>query len=103
MLTTKHNLGVSGTGAIRASTEKQLCVFCDTPHVPMENAAAQLWNRPGTHSAYTLYSSDYLTSLTYDAPDQPKQQSKADRDNADRTRGDVQHRAQPNGAAARAQ
>ena len=76
MLGTKHNLGVSGTGAIRASTEKQLCVFCHTPHVPMENAAAQLWNRPGTSSAYTLYSSDYLTSLTYDTPDQPKQRSK---------------------------
>lgn len=76
MLRTKHNLGVSGTGTIRAATENQLCVFCHTPHVPKENAAPQLWNRPGTNAAYTLYSSDYLTSLTYDTPDQPKQRSK---------------------------
>jgi len=76
MLQTKHNLGVSGTGPIRATTEKQICVFCHTPHVPKEYAAPQLWNRPGTLAAYTLYSSDYLTSLEYETPDQPKQRSK---------------------------
>ncbi len=76
MLSTKHNLSVSGTGAIRAATEQQLCVFCHTPHVPQKYAAEQLWNRTATTTEYTLYSSDYLTSLNYDAPNQPNPRSK---------------------------
>lgn len=76
MLSTKHNLSVSGTGAIRASTEQQLCVFCHTPHVPKQYAATPLWNRPATTADYTLYSSDYLTSLDYDNPSQPNPRSK---------------------------
>lgn len=76
MLSTRHNLSVSGSGTIRAATEQQLCVFCHTPHVPKQYAAEQLWNRPATAAEYTLYSSDYLTSLGYDAPDQPNPRSK---------------------------
>lgn len=76
MLTTKHNLGVSGTGSIKASTEQQLCVFCHTPHVPRQYASTQLWNHQMSTQEYTLYSSDYLTSLTYDAPNQPNSRSK---------------------------
>ena len=29
---TKHNLSVSGPGAIRAATEQRVCFFCHTPH-----------------------------------------------------------------------
>jgi len=76
MLMTKHNLSVSGLGPVRAATEQQLCVFCHTPHVPQEYAAQQLWNKQLSTADYTLYSSDYLTNLNYDAPNQPNARSK---------------------------
>lgn len=76
MLGTRHNLGVSGTGAIRASTEAQLCVFCHTPHVPRQFVAAELWNHQQSSADYSLYSSDYLTNLNYTAPNQPNARSK---------------------------
>jgi predicted CXXCH cytochrome family protein len=76
MLGTKHNLGVTGTGAIHASSETQLCVFCHTPHVPRQFAAQPLWNHQLSSAEYTLYSSDYLTDLNYNAPNQPNARSK---------------------------
>jgi predicted CXXCH cytochrome family protein len=76
MLNTKHNLGFGGPGAIQASTETDLCVFCHTPHVPKEFAAPQLWNHQMSSAEYTLYSSDYLTSLTYPSGNQPNPRSK---------------------------
>ncbi|MEK7263565.1 MAG: cytochrome c3 family protein [Bacteroidota bacterium] len=76
MLETKHNLGITGTGTIKASTEKQVCVFCHTPHVPKEFASAELWNHKSNNTNYTLYSSEYLTSLDYTLPNQPKSRSK---------------------------
>ena len=76
MLATKHNLGLGGTGTIQATSERDLCVFCHTPHVPSQFGAAQLWNHKMSTENYTLYSSEYLTSLNYDAPNQPKERSK---------------------------
>ncbi|HEV8539509.1 MAG TPA: cytochrome c3 family protein, partial [Bacteroidota bacterium] len=76
MLGTKHNLSVSGTGAIRASSEQQVCVFCHTPHLPKQFAAEQLWNHQASTSEYSLYSSDYLTNINYSAPSQPNARSK---------------------------
>lgn len=76
MLLTKHNLSVSGTGPVRASTENQICVFCHTPHVPKVYAAQELWNHKMSSEEYTLYSSDYLTSLNYETPNQPNPRSK---------------------------
>lgn len=76
MLGTKHNLGISGTGTIKATTENQLCVFCHTPHVPRIYASAQLWNHQMSTADYTLYSSDYLTSRNYTAGVQPNDRSK---------------------------
>jgi predicted CXXCH cytochrome family protein len=74
---TKHNLTVTGPGTIKAATETQICVFCHTPHVPTGFAADQLWNHQQSQVAnYTLYSSDYLTSLSYSAPTQPNPRSK---------------------------
>ncbi|TAK51079.1 MAG: hypothetical protein EPO24_16215 [Bacteroidetes bacterium] len=76
MLNTKHNLSASGPGTIKATTEKDICVFCHTPHVPKEYGSAQLWNHKSSTSEYTLYTSDYLKSLTYTAPNQPNLRSK---------------------------
>ncbi len=76
MLNTKHNLGVGGSGTIKASTERDICVFCHAPHVPKQFAAEQLWNHRMSSANYTLYSSDYLTALTYTAPNQPNPRSK---------------------------
>ena len=76
MLNTKHNLGVAGPGTIRALGESDICVFCHTPHVPRQYAAAELWNHQMSTAEYTLYSSDYLTSLSYAAPNQPNPRSK---------------------------
>ena len=51
---TRHNLSVSGPGAIRASSEARICVFCHTPH--SASAAAPLWNRRDPGSTYIPYS-----------------------------------------------
>lgn len=40
---TKHNLSVSGPGPIKSPTEKQICIFCHTPH--NADPRAPLWNR----------------------------------------------------------
>jgi predicted CXXCH cytochrome family protein len=53
--TTKHNLSVSGPGAIRASTETQICVFCHAPH--NSTPSAPLWNRRDPGSSYVPYTS----------------------------------------------
>lgn len=62
---TKHNLSVSGPGAIRATEETQICLFCHTPH----NASPRgpLWNRRDSGGTYTPYSS----STAVAAPGQP--------------------------------
>jgi predicted CXXCH cytochrome family protein len=76
MLNTKHNLGIGGSGTIKATNEADICVFCHTPHVPKQYAAEQLWNHQLSTANYTLYSSDYLTSLNYATPNQPNPRSK---------------------------
>jgi hypothetical protein len=71
---TKHNLSAGGPGTIIAASETQVCAFCHTPH--HSSTVAQLWNKQPTVATYTLYSSDFLTSLTYPSPAQPNQRSK---------------------------
>ncbi len=61
---TPHNLSISGTGAVRAVSETQICVFCHTPHQAEAIPAAPLWNRQASGAAYTPY-----TSNTIDADD----------------------------------
>ena len=65
-----HNLSASGPGAIRASSEQEICIFCHTPH----NAAPMqpLWNRNVPVNAYTVYSSNSLVAV----PGQPTGSSK---------------------------
>ncbi|MBI5633333.1 MAG: cytochrome c3 family protein [Nitrospirae bacterium] len=55
ILSTKHNLSVSGPGTIKAATETRICVFCHTPHNHDPNKRnTPLWNRDITAQTYTL-------------------------------------------------
>ncbi len=69
ILTSKHNLsvsGVAGPNAILALTEKRVCIFCHTPHNAL--ADAPLWNRSaGAARQYTPYSSSTINFI----PGQP--------------------------------
>lgn len=55
LVTSKHNLSVSGPGTIKATSETQICLFCHAPH----NAApsAPLWNRRNPGGNYIPYAS----------------------------------------------
>lgn len=65
VVSTKHNLSVSGPGTIKATTEQQVCIFCHTPH--SARASSPLWNRRNPGSTYTPYTS----STAKAAPGQP--------------------------------
>jgi len=70
VVSSKHNLSASGLGTIKAVNEKQVCIFCHTPH---HAAAVQpLWNRNMPVTAYRIYSSSSLVSV----PGQPSGSSK---------------------------
>jgi predicted CXXCH cytochrome family protein len=66
IVSTKHNMSVSGPGAIKATTESEICVFCHAPH----NARPDhpLWNRTNPGLTYTLYASS-TTQATIGQPD----------------------------------
>lgn len=74
IVNTKHNLSVAGPGTIKAASETQVCVFCHTPHSPQP--IQPLWNHQLSTADYILYSSEYLTSLSYSIPNQPNPRSK---------------------------
>lgn len=57
---TKHNLSVTGTGAVTATTEDQVCVFCHTPHGATNFPGSPLWNRQLSNQTYTVYTSSSL-------------------------------------------
>ena len=65
IVTSKHNLSVSGTGTVKATSESEVCLFCHTPHAA--RPVAPLWNRNDPGVTYTLYSSTTLEAL----PGQP--------------------------------
>ena len=58
IVTTRHNLSVTGPGEIKALSEARICVFCHTPH----NSTPQtpLWNRKLDPVNYVLYSSSTM-------------------------------------------
>ncbi|MDD5176539.1 MAG: cytochrome c3 family protein [Sterolibacterium sp.] len=58
--TTKHNLSVSGTGTVKATSENQICVFCHAPH--NNYPSGQLWNRR-VGTSYTPYTSSTRKSV----------------------------------------
>jgi hypothetical protein len=57
---TRHNLSVSGPGAVKATGETQICVFCHTPHGADTSIPAPLWNRKLSGATYTPYTSSSL-------------------------------------------
>jgi predicted CXXCH cytochrome family protein len=59
VLTTKHNLSVSGPGAIKSTTEERVCVFCHIPH-GASTEVSFLWNRALSVESYTPYTSSTL-------------------------------------------
>jgi hypothetical protein len=62
---TVHNLSKSNTisGAVKATSETEVCVFCHTPHGANQSAKTPLWNRRGTTlPTYTAYSSSSLNA-----------------------------------------
>lgn len=62
---TKHNLAVSGTGPIRAMSEKDICIFCHIPH--NSKPGTSRWNRALRSGYYTPYTS----STAISSPGQP--------------------------------
>lgn len=64
VLTTKHNLSVSGPGSVKADSESEVCIFCHTPHT---SAKTPLWNRDDPQLNYAPYSS----STSFSSPGQP--------------------------------
>ncbi len=65
IVTTKHNLSVSGPGTVKATGETEICIFCHAPH--NSRPLAPLWNRSDPGLNYTLYTSSTLQAL----PGQP--------------------------------
>jgi len=60
-----HNLSVTGSGIIKATTESEVCIFCHTPH--NSNPAGPLWNRNDPGVTYVLYNSSTVQAV----PGQP--------------------------------
>lgn len=54
-----HNLSVSGTGSVKATTQTEICIFCHTPHNARPDIP-YLWNRQDPAMAYTPYASSTL-------------------------------------------
>lgn len=65
IVSTKHNLSLTGPGEIKALTEDRICVFCHTPH----NATPRtpLWNKSLNAVNYVLYASSTMLAV----PSQP--------------------------------
>ena len=61
---TPHNMSIGGPGAVTATSESQICVFCHTPHGATNAPGAPLWNRTLSTETYTTYSSSSLDAET---------------------------------------
>lgn len=59
ILNTKHNLSVSGPGAVRAESDARICIFCHTPHRAAQGGGV-LWNRTDSTATYIPYESATL-------------------------------------------
>ncbi|MBZ5639131.1 MAG: hypothetical protein LAO51_10320 [Acidobacteriia bacterium] len=69
IVSTKHNLSVSGTGQVRALTENRICIFCHTPHNAMP--LSPLWNKEIEPQVYTVYVSPSLRAGPLPQPSGP--------------------------------
>jgi predicted CXXCH cytochrome family protein len=54
-----HNLSISGPGAVKATTQTEICIFCHTPHNARPDIP-YLWNRQDPAGTYTPYASSTL-------------------------------------------
>lgn len=70
IIDTPHNLSAGGPGAIRASSEQEVCIFCHAPH--NASSVKPLWNRSTSAATYTVYRSNALEA----EPGQPTGASK---------------------------
>jgi predicted CXXCH cytochrome family protein len=62
-----HDLTFNGPGTVKATSEKNVCVFCHTPH--HANGATPLWNHSmSSVSNYVVYGSARLTNLNITVP-----------------------------------
>lgn len=66
----KHNLSISGPGTVRSAAERDVCIFCHTPHGASSDGP--LWNHKMSSATYTPYQSSTLKA----AVDQPTGSSK---------------------------
>ena len=60
IVNSKHNLSVSGRGDVHATTEKDVCIFCHTPH--QASTEGPLWNHAMSTATYTPYNSSTLNA-----------------------------------------
>lgn len=56
----KHNLSISGTGSVKATTEQEICKFCHLPH--RNSKITQLWDHTLSSVSYSQYSSSTFSS-----------------------------------------
>lgn len=61
ILGSKHDLTPAGPGPIRASSEREVCAFCHTPHRAISDTP--LWNHTLSTAHYTLYDSSTTHAL----------------------------------------
>lgn len=59
IITSKHNLSLSGSGPVRSTTQSEICIFCHTPHSARTDVG-YLWNRRDPVGPYTPYYSSSL-------------------------------------------
>lgn len=70
IVTTPHNLSVSGPGPVKAVSETQICIFCHTPHKAYGDTAGPLWNHSfSSVASYTLPTSSTQLSTPQNPPD----------------------------------
>lgn len=55
IVSSKHNLSVSGPGEIKSIQEKEICIFCHAPH--NASSEAPLWNHFDSGQTYIPYTS----------------------------------------------
>ena len=62
IVTSKHNLSISGPGPVKSITEQEICVFCHAPH-RARTTTGVLWNREDSTATYTQYQSSSLNAI----------------------------------------
>ncbi len=62
IVTTKHNLAISGPGPIKSTSEEEVCVFCHAPHQARRDTP-YLWNRTDSTVNYATYTSSTINSI----------------------------------------